>query len=58
MKDTLYVVSFPSETELKAWLEQEPYVTGDVWRDITIHKSNTRDPWQYSHSKEWFLHHT
>jgi hypothetical protein len=54
MKGSLYVVSFPSEKELQAWLDQEPYVVGDVWRDITIHKSNTRDPWQYSHTQEWF----
>jgi|SRR5581483_9346346 len=54
MKGSLYVVSFPSEKELLEWLDKEPYVVGDVWRDITIHKSNTRDPWQYSHPQEWF----
>lgn len=54
MKGTLYVVNFPSEKELHKWLDNEPYVIGDVWRDLTIHKSNTRDPWQYSHEKEWF----
>jgi hypothetical protein len=50
----MYVVSFPSEKELQAWLDEEPYVVGNVWRDISIHKSNTRDPWQYSHTQEWF----
>ena len=54
MKGSLYVVNFPSEEELQAWLDKEPYVMGDVWRDIAIHKSNTRDPWQYSHTQEWF----
>jgi uncharacterized protein len=54
MKGSLYVVSFPSEKELHEWLDKEPYVVGDVWRDITIHESNTRDPWQYSHVQEWF----
>lgn len=54
MKGSLYVVSFESEQELQDWLDSEPYVVGDVWRDISIHKSNTRDPWQYSHPKEWF----
>ena len=29
-------VAFESRAELDAWLEREPYVTGDVWRDITI----------------------
>jgi len=54
MKGSLYVVSFPSEKELQAWLDKEPYVVGDVWRDVIVHKSNTRDPWQYSHGQEWF----
>jgi uncharacterized protein YciI len=54
MKGSLYVVNFPSDAELQAWLDTEPYVTGKVWQDLTIHKSNTRDPWQYSHPKEWF----
>jgi uncharacterized protein len=54
MKGSLYVVSFPSEKELHAYLKKEPYVVGKVWQDITIHKSNTRDPWQYSHTQEWF----
>jgi uncharacterized protein YciI len=54
MKGTLYVVSFPSEKELHEWLDKEPYVVGGVWRNLTVHKSNTRDPWQYSHIKDWF----
>lgn len=54
MKGSMYVVSFPSEKELQGWLKQEPYVVGDVWRDITIHKSNTRDPWKFKRSEEWF----
>jgi len=29
-------VDFESHAELDAWLERDPYVTGDVWRDITI----------------------
>ena len=29
-------VAFKSRAELDAWLERDPYVTGDVWRDITI----------------------
>lgn len=54
MKGSMYLVSFPSEKAMKAWLDKEPYVVGGVWKEITIHKSNTRDPWQYSHEKEWF----
>jgi uncharacterized protein YciI len=29
-------VEFESRAELDAWLERDPYVTGDVWRDIRI----------------------
>lgn len=54
MKGSLYVLDFETEAKLQEWLKKEPYVVGDVWRDITIHKSNTREPWQFSRSKEWF----
>jgi uncharacterized protein YciI len=54
MKGSLYVVDFPSETELRAYLRTEPYIVGGVWKDVTIHKSNTREPWQFSHTKEWY----
>jgi uncharacterized protein YciI len=54
MKGSLYVVDFPSENQLQEWLDEEPYVVGKVWREITIHQSKTRDPWQYSHEKDWF----
>ena len=54
MKGSMYVMNFSSEKELQDYLATEPYVKGDVWRDVTTHKSNTREPWQYSHSKEWF----
>ncbi len=32
---TLYV-EFDSRAELDAWLQNDPYVKGDVWRDITV----------------------
>jgi len=54
MKGSMYVMSFPSEKELNIYLEKEPYIVGKVWHDITIHKSNTREPWQFSRQKEWF----
>jgi uncharacterized protein len=54
MKGSLYVVDFPSEKELQKWLDSEPYVSGKVWESITVHKSNTRDPWQFSRPKEFF----
>jgi uncharacterized protein YciI len=52
MKGSMYVVDFASEEELQDWLSKEPYVTGEVWKNITIHKSNTREPWQFNKPKE------
>ncbi len=54
MKGSMYVMSFASETEFNEYLKAEPYVTGEVWKDITIHKSNTRDPWQFNRDQKWF----
>lgn len=54
MKGSMYVMSFDSEDDLKSYLKQEPYVTGDVWREVTVHKSNTRDPWQFNRDEAWF----
>ena len=30
------IVNFPSRTELDKWLENEPYIMGKVWDNITI----------------------
>lgn len=54
MKGSMYVINFENREALDNWLQEEPYVKGDVWQEITIHTSNTRDPWQYSHIREWF----
>lgn len=54
MKGSVYVVDFENEGALDEYMEKEPYVTGDVWRDVTVHKSNTRDPWQFNRDKSWF----
>lgn len=54
MKGSMYVVNFQDESELQDYLVKEPYVINKVWENIQIHKSNTRDPWQYSHDKAWF----
>ena len=54
MKGSMLMMDFPSEKEFQEWYDKEPYVTGEVWKDITIHKCNTRDPWQFNRPKEWF----
>ena len=50
----MYVIIFASQKELQEYLDKEPYVIGEVWKDITVHKSNTRDPWQFNRPEEWF----
>ena len=30
------VVEFESRDDLDLWLDNDPYVVGDVWRDITV----------------------
>lgn len=30
------LVDFPDRAALDRWLAEEPYVTGDVWRDIEV----------------------
>jgi len=54
MIGSMAVVDFPSEVELNQWLKQEPYITGDVWRTIEIHKCNVKNPWKFNRPKEFF----
>lgn len=54
MIGSILIYDFADEDELQAYLDKEPYVTCWVWKDIQIHKCNTRDPWQFNKSKEFF----
>ncbi len=36
MIGSMLILNYPSRTDLDAWLEIEPYVTGDVWCEIKI----------------------
>lgn len=36
MIGSVMVVDFPDREALDAWLQAEPYVTGDVWRTIDV----------------------
>lgn len=36
MIGSVMVCEFASREELDAWLEKEPYVTGDVWKRIEV----------------------
>ena len=54
MKGSMLMMDFPSEKELNDWLEVEPYKVEKVWEQISIHKCNTRNPWQFNRPKEFF----
>ena len=54
MKGSMLLMDFPSEAALQEWLAKEPYITGDVWQSVQIHKCNVRDPWQFNRPKEFF----
>ena len=54
MKGSMLLMDFASEEALQEWLAKEPYITGDVWRSVEIHKCNVRDPWQFNRPKEFF----
>ncbi len=36
MTGSVLICEFKSREELDAWLKEEPYVTGDVWRKIDV----------------------
>ena len=54
MCGSIYMVDFATEEEMKNWMDKEPYIIGEVWKKIEILKCNTRDPWQFNRSKEFF----
>ena len=54
MKGSALFMDFEDEDALQEWLDREPYVTGDVWKSVEIIKCNTRDPWQFNRSQEFF----
>jgi hypothetical protein len=54
MIGSMAIMDFPSEKELHAWLQREPYVVGDVWREIEIFKCNVKKPWKFNRPKEFF----
>jgi hypothetical protein len=37
MRGSVLLVDFPSREALNDWLEHDPYVTGDVWREVEVH---------------------
>ena len=36
MVGSIAMVDFENREALDAWLQSDPYVTGDVWQDITV----------------------
>jgi uncharacterized protein len=44
MTGSLMVLDVPSRDDIDRWLEDEPYIRGDVWRDISVVPCRTA-PW-------------
>lgn len=42
MVGSIAITSHTSHDSVRDWLAVDPYVTGDVWRDITIHATRLR----------------
>lgn len=36
MIGSMLLVEFPDRADVDGWLERDPYVTGDVWRQIEV----------------------
>ena|SRR3989338_1792298 len=54
MIGSVSIMNFPSEKEFQEWLSVEPYVVGNVWKSIEIHKCNVKRPWKFNRPKEFF----
>jgi uncharacterized protein len=54
MKGSVCIMDFPSEKELQEWLDIEPYVVGNVWKSIEVHKASVKKPWKFNRPKEFF----
>jgi len=54
MNGSMYLLDFKTEEELQAWLAKEPYVKGEVWKQIEIRRASVRDPWQFSQPREFY----
>ena len=39
MIGSMIVCDFPSRDELEEWLKVEPYVVGEVWREINVNRA-------------------
>ncbi len=39
MAGSMMICDFPSRQKLDLWLKTEPYVTGNVWKDIKINRA-------------------
>ena len=42
MVGSVIITNFETREDLDKWLENEPYVTGNVWQDIQIMKCNAK----------------
>src|SRR5690348_2148295 len=54
MIGSAFFMNFPTRKDLDEYLTVEPYVKEGVWKTIEVIPCNTREPWQFSHSRDFF----
>ena len=45
MIGSMIICDYPSRADLDAWLENEPYVLGEVWQKIKIERAQVAPFW-------------
>ena len=54
MIGSMAVMDFPSEKELRAWLDKEPYVVGGVWKTVEVIRCEVKRPWKFNRPQSFF----
>ena len=54
MIGSMAVMDFPSEKELREWLDREPYMTGGVWESVEVIKCKVKKPWKFNRPQSFF----
>jgi uncharacterized protein len=54
MNGSVYFVDFRNEQELQTWLDRDPYISGEVWKDVQVRHATVRNPWQFNRPREFY----
>ncbi len=53
---SMYLVDFPARSDVQHWLDEEPYVTGQVWEKVEVRPCSVREPWQFNRPRSFYQH--